>query len=102
MTFIFFLIFAFAIYCIVSEPIKKICPNCGFCGTPLTHTPGAFLIEIVLWLAFIIPGLTYTLWRSSNKYEVCPKCRLPGMIPIDSPKGRELFEEYHQKNKKYL
>jgi hypothetical protein len=43
-----------------------ICQDCGAQGTPKSHTRGSILIELVLWLLFIIPGLLYSLWRLST------------------------------------
>jgi len=50
------------------------CPNCGYEGEGKKYTRGSLLIEIVLWLLGIIPGLIYSLWRLSNQYIGCPKC----------------------------
>jgi hypothetical protein len=32
-----------------------------------------------------IPGAIYSVWRLSTRYEGCPSCLQPGMIPADSP-----------------
>ena len=66
------------------------CPSCGNIGAPKTLTPGSILIELVLWICFIVPGLIYSLWRITSKKPVCPHCGQNGMIPKDSPiaKGR--------------
>jgi hypothetical protein len=63
------------------------CPNCGIVAEPSVETNGSFLIEIVLWLFMIVPGLLYTLWRLTTRYEACPCCGAPNMIPLDSPKA---------------
>jgi len=57
------------------------CPNCGTVAKPKKVTKGSFLIEVFLWLLFIIPGVIYSLWRLTTKAEVCPKCGAPNMIP---------------------
>ena len=67
-----------------------VCTQCGHIGKPKTRTKGSILIEIVLWLLFIIPGVLYSLWRLISREEVCPKCGAPNMIPSDTPKGQEL------------
>ena len=64
------------------------CPNCGTVGRPKKVTRGSFLIELFLWLMFIVPGLIYSIWRLSTRASVCPACGAPNMIPTDSPKAR--------------
>jgi hypothetical protein len=70
-----------------------ICTSCGYVGNTISETRGSLLIEIILWLFFIIPGLIYSIWRLTTRYEACPKCRNQNMIPVDSPVGKKLFEE---------
>lgn len=71
-----------------------ICKNCGFVGKPDVSNRGTFCLEIVLWLCFVIPGLIYTAWRTSSpSIELCPSCKAPNMIPIDSPAGRKIAAE---------
>lgn len=73
-----------------------ICGNCGFVGESKSITKGSILIEAVLWLCFIIPGIIYSLWRLSSRYQACPKCQAPNMIPLNSPRGKKLFQEFGQ------
>lgn len=73
---------------------KYICTACGHVGRPDRITKGSFLIEIVLWLFFIVPGLIYTIWRLTSKHSACPKCSNPTIIPVDTPKGQELIKLY--------
>jgi hypothetical protein len=69
---------------------QQICPNCGYQGAPRSITKGSFLIELFLWLCFIIPGLLYSLWRVSSRTTGCPSCGASNMIPLSSPRGRQL------------
>jgi hypothetical protein len=69
---------------------EQVCTYCGHVGDPTSQAKGSILIEIILWLCFLIPGLIYSIWRMTSKQKVCPSCGHAGMIPIDSPKGREL------------
>jgi len=56
---------------------------------------GYFIVEVILWLCFILPGLIYSLWRhTTTAYNVCPKCSHPNMIPSDTPIGKKLISEY--------
>ena len=79
---------------------KYICTNCGYEGRPVSYTPGSFWLELVLWLFFLLPGLVYSIWRLSARKKVCPKCKSPYMIPIDSPLGQKLHREFHSDNLK--
>jgi len=69
-----------------------VCTNCGFRGKPVRATAGSFIVEVVLWLCFILPGLIYSVWRLTTRKQVCPKCKQPTMIPADSPRGRTLID----------
>ncbi|MBN1254923.1 MAG: hypothetical protein JXA50_06590 [Deltaproteobacteria bacterium] len=77
--------------------LKLICPNCGYLVRPKKVVKGSILIEVFLWLLFIIPGLLYSLWRLSTKTSVCPACGTPNPVPIDSPRGRKLLDEFGYK-----
>ena len=66
------------------------CPNCGFVGKPKRYTKGSLGWEIVLWVLGILPGLFYSVWRISTRYEGCPKCQYPYIVPEDSPEGQEI------------
>lgn len=68
------------------------CPNCGHIGTPKRYIKGSFLVELVLWLCFILPGLIYSVWRSTSRYKGCPRCGASNMIPVDSPRARQMMK----------
>ena len=53
---------------------KLVCTQCGYVGEPKGAIGGNGCIEVLLWFFFIIPGLIYSIWRSSSRYKVCPKC----------------------------
>lgn len=67
---------------------SRYCRNCGSIAKPRKHTPGSFLIEIVLWCCFLVPGVIYSLWRLSARREVCAKCGAGNLIPPDSPNAQ--------------
>ena len=73
---------------------QLICTECGQVGAPRTHTRGSILIEIVLWLCLLVPGLIYSLWRLTTRQQVCRACGGPTLIPMDSPRGRQLLQQY--------
>lgn len=65
----------------------RYCLRCGYTGEPTTVTPGSILIELVLWLFMIVPGLVYSLWRINRRHDACPKCGSADLIPADSPRA---------------
>jgi ribosomal protein S27AE len=70
--------------------MKKICTQCHYIGKEVSHTKGTFLMEIVLWIFFIVPGMVYSMWRLSTREKVCPQCGQRTMIPVTSARGLEL------------
>lgn len=69
------------------------CKSCGHEGRPDSDTPGSTLIELVLWLFFIIPGLVYSLWRLNQRHKVCSACSSADIIPSNSPMARTLRKQ---------
>jgi len=61
------------------------CKACGHSGETTTLVRGNFLIEVILWLCFLVPGLIYSIWRLSTKAAKCPKCGSVDLVPPDSP-----------------
>lgn len=70
---------------------QYVCTTCGFIGKRRKRTRGSFLLEVFLWLLFLLPGLVYTIWRSMSKEKICPQCENPTMIPADSPMGQKFL-----------
>jgi len=60
------------------------CPNCNYVGKAKRFIKGSMLIELILWLCFIIPGLIYTIRRSSSRYYGCPKCTYQYVVRLSS------------------
>ena len=77
---------------------KMFCKNCGYIGDPKVHTPGYFAVELLLWCLFILPGLAYTLWRTSIRTTICPQCRQINMIPADSPMAQGIIAEMRNRS----
>ncbi|OHA44233.1 MAG: hypothetical protein A3G04_01710 [Candidatus Taylorbacteria bacterium RIFCSPLOWO2_12_FULL_44_9] len=73
---------------------QNVCTVCGFIGKPKRITKGNILMELILWLFFLLPGLIYSIWRLTTRQDVCPKCFNPTMIPTDTPAGQKLVNEY--------
>jgi hypothetical protein len=72
----------------------SICTTCGYQGKPVSRTKGSIWIEIILWICFIVPGIAYSLWRLMTREQVCPACKNPSMIPLDTPQGQKLAETF--------
>jgi hypothetical protein len=70
-----------------------VCTQCGYVGKPKRAIKGNGFIEVILWLCFLIPGLIYSIWRSSSRYKVCPKCGNTALIPLDSPRAKTIMSE---------
>lgn len=68
---------------------KKICATCGMTGKPKRVSQGSILIEVVLWLFLLVPGILYSLWRMGSRQLVCRHCGSPNMVPLNSPVGRK-------------
>ena len=72
---------------------EVICTVCGHVGKVKNLTKGSFMIELLMWIFFIIPGIIYTIWRLTTQQKVCSKCNSPSIIPVDTPKGQELLKK---------
>jgi len=61
------------------------CRDCATVARPRKDTPGSFLLEVVLWLCFLVPGFIYSVWRLTSKRRVCTTCGSRAIIPADAP-----------------
>jgi hypothetical protein len=52
------------------------------------------MIELILWICFIVPGLIYSFWRLSSRYDACSCCGSTALVPVDSPVGRTLAHQH--------
>lgn len=73
-----------------------VCTQCGDTNGGTVVTRGNIGIEIIFWLTFLVPGIIYSIWRLSSRYIACPTCGSNTLIPIESPRGRELMDVYHR------
>lgn len=72
----------------------RVCRACGHVGKAKLHTPGHILLELVLWLMLIVPGLIYSVWRMSARREVCASCGSTDLVPATSPAGKDLARKH--------
>jgi hypothetical protein len=75
-----------------SNNSRAICTRCESLTKAHMVTPGSFLVEILLWLAFIFPGILYTMWRYTQKGYRCQACGSSELIPMSSPKGKVILK----------
>jgi hypothetical protein len=68
----------------------QVCAACEHVGPTRGHTRGSTVLELVLWLCFVLPGLVYSLWRLSTRRQVCAQCGSEQLVPLDSPAGRRI------------
>jgi|ERR1043166_3035908 hypothetical protein len=70
------------------DPHVRFCLSCGSIGAwaqgPSRGNP---VIELLLWVCFLLPGLLYSLWRHTNLPQVCETCGSQELIPPDSPRA---------------
>lgn len=71
---------------------KIVCESCGTIGYPKTQVKGSLLVEIFLWIIFLIPGIIYSIWRRASPKQVCRACGSTSIIPVDSPRGKTLVK----------
>ena len=72
---------------------KLFCSSCGSTNKPKSHTKGSLLIEIILWILLIFPGIIYSIWRLTTRSKVCRDCGASSLIPRDSPVAQKMLNE---------
>lgn len=73
-----------------------ICRDCCTLNDPRARTlPGSGWIELVLWLAWLVPGIIYSIWRRGGR-PACRSCGSRALLPVESPLGRRLAEQNPQ------
>lgn len=73
-----------------------ICKACGTLNTGRRVARGSGLIELVLWLTFIIPiALIYSIWRRAGAGSACSSCGSRDLVGLETPVGRRLAAEHY-------
>jgi hypothetical protein len=72
---------------------EQVCTACGHVGSSKTITKGHFALEVVLWLCFLLPGIIYSVWRHTSRYEACPVCGNPKLLPKAAPMAQKFLQE---------
>ncbi|MCM2317158.1 MAG: hypothetical protein NDJ92_18585 [Thermoanaerobaculia bacterium] len=67
----------------------KVCATCGVVGEPVGF--GSVEVVLALFLLFlgILPGIIYAIFVD-YRAKACASCGARIMIPVDSPRGREI------------
>jgi hypothetical protein len=73
---------------------QHICGTCGLVGLPKKQTKGSFVMELFLWLFFILPGVIYSLWRVTTRYKGCRFCGSTDIVQLNTPRGHILQSQY--------
>ncbi|MHB8767352.1 MAG: hypothetical protein ACYDA8_23850 [Deferrisomatales bacterium] len=63
------------------------CRHCGYAGPAEPLAPGRAVVEALLWIAFLIPGVLYSLWRLFGRRYLCPRCKTAA-TEVRVPAGR--------------
>lgn len=71
----------------------QLCTTCGTIGPTKRLMKGSFVMELFLWMLFLIPGLIYSLWRLTTAHQGCRKCGGSNVIPLDSPVAQKFLAE---------
>ncbi len=69
----------------------KLCTNCG--NVEEGKVGGSLILTLILLLFWIIPGLIYEVWRTSEKQLQCKKCHSKGLIPKDSVVAQKFIKD---------
>lgn len=75
---------------------EMVCTSCHTKAQPKKLTPGSFLIELFLWLCFLVPGFVYSLWRISSKKDTCRECGSLDLVPPNSPRAKAILGDLHE------
>jgi predicted RNA-binding Zn-ribbon protein involved in translation (DUF1610 family) len=72
-----------------------ICDECGFVGPAQRQKKrGSRMLERAIWTVLFFPGIFYSLWRSSGRGIVCPKCGSKALTPFETPEGEAMLKRH--------
>jgi hypothetical protein len=70
-------------------PGARYCTQCGTVAVPNSVVRGSFLVEILCFMCFCLPGIIYSGWRATSRHDECSSCGSENVVPLNSPKARE-------------
>lgn len=71
--------------------LETVCAQCETVGDSKVRMPGSFVVELALYLLWILPGVIYTVWRYTNTERACTACGAKTLLPVDSPAGQRII-----------
>ena len=72
---------------------QVVCESCNEQTMSVTKMKGTMLINIVLLVCMVVPGVLYFVWRLTTKHKACGSCGSDQILPINSLKGKKLLKE---------
>jgi hypothetical protein len=67
---------------------KVFCTRCESVARPKRRAEGSSILELILWLLLIVPGVIYSLWRMNSYYDVCRRCGSREVVPMNSARAK--------------
>jgi len=57
-------------------PLKDlwVCKKCAIVTRSRLLVQGSDVLEVVLWLCLIVPGIAYHIWRRDTAVRICSRC----------------------------
>jgi rRNA maturation endonuclease Nob1 len=78
---------------------SHVCESCGTVAKPKRHMKGSIIVELFMWMMLILPGVIYSLWRLTTKSKICGTCGSQGIVPVNTPRGQKLIQQFHAEEK---
>ena len=68
-----------------------VCTACGYRGPMRSYGCVQIGLTVLLAIFMFLPGVIYALWVDAWRKR-CPLCDQKALVPLDSPRGRELSQ----------
>lgn len=72
-----------------------VCQNCEEVGRVIIHMPGSNILEIVLFLCYLVPGIIYAVWRRQSKKQVCGACGSDRIVAAKTRVGLSIISSQY-------
>ena len=72
----------------IDSGARYICEGCSFAAKPRKALRGSPSLELVLWLALLVPGAIYAWWRYRGARLVCRCAEMPTSFAKTKPAVR--------------
>ena len=71
-----------------TTPLDGLCLRCDERGKMPITRPGSNALEVLLWVAGLVPGIVYNLWRNSGRSAQCGSCGSRDCIPVTTNRAK--------------